>query len=359
MKKDLLIEKMHHLQSEYLILLKRLKPKFGGLYTKEVLDEINMFWYKNRNIVNLYLENFVPNNDAYVFTAITYLDVDANEQYPFMFLGKTHILDDPLGKYCELCYLNNKLEEGLFEQVRLCLDDNIKVLESLVPHIITIPFRLFNQNIKYAEKEFYQIGEYVFTSMFDGVESIAQYFAEIKDINQLYSKLVNGMEHAILFSNSDDQNKEFFERFNAAKMHNADMLSAATDDVTKFFMLVFGPIQQAIDIILSCQQYKCIPFIRYPVTLNYVLILLDNFRDKHGFKVMKDKVCVANVLYKVCDNEIMSQFEFGRFVEVIKESSISEKIFNEIGDVEMVGLKKIVDVVKSNMDIVVSKLKLL
>lgn len=114
-----------------------------------------MFWYKNRNIVKMCLENYVPGNDVYVFTAVTYLDVNENEQYPFMFLGKKHILDDPLGKYCELCYTNNQLEKGLFEQVRLCLEDNIKVLENLFPHIITIPFRLFNQKNNIAGKEFF------------------------------------------------------------------------------------------------------------------------------------------------------------------------------------------------------------
>lgn len=76
---------MNQLQSEYLILLKKLKPILEGMYAKEVLDEISMFWYKNRNIVKMYLENYVPCNDAYVFTAVTYLDVNENEQYPFMF----------------------------------------------------------------------------------------------------------------------------------------------------------------------------------------------------------------------------------------------------------------------------------
>ena len=103
------MDKIVLIQKEYKELLISLLPKLKSGFAAEALDEINIFWLKNINIVRLYLEAVVPYNDSYVFTASTFLDYEDNEHLPFLLLGENHILDDPLSRYSELC---GKLPEG-------------------------------------------------------------------------------------------------------------------------------------------------------------------------------------------------------------------------------------------------------
>ena len=48
-------------------------------HTPEALDEINLFWFRHIEEVQLYLRLWFPGEDSYVFTASTYLDYDDNE----------------------------------------------------------------------------------------------------------------------------------------------------------------------------------------------------------------------------------------------------------------------------------------
>ena len=52
------------------------------------------------------------------------------------------------------------------------------------------------------------------------------------------------------------------------------MVDVNKPDSYNFYVLVFGCIQQALDIIASCMEYGCIPYIRYPVSFHYITLLM-------------------------------------------------------------------------------------
>ena len=62
------MDKIILIQKEYKELLISLLPKLKSGFAAEALDEINIFWLRNMNIVRLYLEAIVPYSDSYVFT---------------------------------------------------------------------------------------------------------------------------------------------------------------------------------------------------------------------------------------------------------------------------------------------------
>lgn len=72
---------------------------------------------------------------------------------------------------------------------------------------------------------------------------------------------------------------------------------------------------------------------------------------------MKNKACVANIVYRLCDNSKFSQYEFDKFVKTIMSCNVSENIFNDIdvANVEMAELKRIIEVVNDNINVVVKK----
>lgn len=99
MNSNLLLNKIHLIQIEYKKLLVSLLPKFKSGYAPEALDEINLFWIRRIEEVKLYLKNWFPGKNSYVFTAATFMDFDDNEHLPFLLMGNKHILDDSLSKY--------------------------------------------------------------------------------------------------------------------------------------------------------------------------------------------------------------------------------------------------------------------
>ena len=84
MKLNLLSEKITIIQREYCELLEKLLPKLKDGYAVEALDEINIFWYRYIDTVQLYLKSIQDNEECYVFTAATYLDYDDHEHFPFL-----------------------------------------------------------------------------------------------------------------------------------------------------------------------------------------------------------------------------------------------------------------------------------
>ena len=121
MKYNLLNDKIIKIQEDYKHLLHALQQNIKNEFSAAVLDEINLFWNMNIGVVQLYLYNEFSQNDGYVFTAATFMDYEDKEQYPFLLLGKQHILDDPLCKYSSIC---NSLDdpntvEILKNQIRL------------------------------------------------------------------------------------------------------------------------------------------------------------------------------------------------------------------------------------------------
>ena len=84
------------IQDSYAKLLSVLIPELESGRVPEALDEINLFWIRNIDVVQLYLKAMFSGNESYVFTAATFMDFDDKEHLPFLMIGEKHILDDPL-----------------------------------------------------------------------------------------------------------------------------------------------------------------------------------------------------------------------------------------------------------------------
>lgn len=330
MKFNLLVNRIVQIQAEYKDLLKALLPALKTMASPSALDEINLFWLKNMDLVRLYLADEFADKDSYVFTASTFMDFDDKEQYPFLLLGKHHVLDDPLCKYSDICskMQGTNISQRLLEQIAITAEDNIKIIEGCNGHIIVLPLRLLSQTPK--DSVIYQMGEKVFTSLFNDINSIKEYFEKCKSFADIIKYARNDIEKIILFSEFDDKSLPFEQRYLQAKEENSYMVNDGQTESYNFFVMVFGCIQQAVDVIISCLEYKCIPFIRYPVVINYILPLEENLSAIPFISEMRYKMCIANLIYKICDKEKLCQFGFDSFISVISSSLFSEKVFNSL-----------------------------
>ena len=79
---DKLRSELDLLQQEYRELLVGMLQYLEEDTSAQVLDEITVFWQKNRRLVRCALNNIAAPFRTYIFTGATIFGVDDNEQYP-------------------------------------------------------------------------------------------------------------------------------------------------------------------------------------------------------------------------------------------------------------------------------------
>lgn len=334
MKYNLLINKIKQIQIEYKDLLKLLLPTLKTAVSLSALDEINLFWFKNINLVNLYLANEFAGKDSYVFTASTLMDFDDKEHYPFLLLGKHHILDDPLCRYANTYSkikntdLGLNVSENLLSQTVITAEDNIKIIEKCGGNIIILPLRLLGQSPE--DLDFLKMGEIAFVSLFKDIKSIKEYFEKCRSLADITKYIRKDIIKTILFSESDDNSLSFEQRYQHAKEENSHIFNYNSSEAYNFFVMIYGYIQQAVDIIVSCLEYECIPFIRSTMSLYYVLLLENSFMDIPFISEMRYKMYIANLIYRLCNKNALSQLSFNEFVSIVMSFRFNERVFDSL-----------------------------
>lgn len=332
MKSNLLLNKIHLIQIEYKELLAALLPKLKSSHSPEALDEINLFWLRHIKEIQLYLKAWFPGENSYVFTAATFMDFEDNEHLPFLLMGDKHILDDPLSKYSEI---RSKMPDGkdakfLYEQIGVTAEDNLKLLENIHSEIIILPLRLLNQSNNY--NSLYKIGEQAFVSLFNGIENLSDYFDKCNSIDDIMQFAREDIGRFVMFSEDDNAMLPFEERFKVALTGTQYMVDPAKSDSYNFFMLVFGCIQQAIDVIVSCVEYGCIPYIRYPVSLHYISLLSESMLEIEHIVKLRFKMSVAFVVYQLCDKGRLASIHLDEFLKKNQTYNFNKQLFRTLAE---------------------------
>lgn len=328
MNSSLLIDKIFLIQKEYKELLISLLPKLKSGFAPEALDEINIFWLRNINIVRLYLETVVPYNDSYIFTAATFLDYEDNEHLPFLLIGENHILDDPLSRYSDLCgqIPNGRDADFLYEQIKATAEDNIKILENLHSSVLIIPLRLLAQSK--ADDILFQKSEQLFLGLFNGIDSINDYFIKCDSIENIIKYACDDIEKIVMFSETDNRALPFKERFLQSIVDAEFMIDPTKPDAFNFFIMVYGNIHQAISILACCLEYGCIPYVRYPVSFHYLYIISNSVLEGTQINMLRFKMSVAFIMHKICDKELLSFIDANTFLSKIQSYGFNKKLFN-------------------------------
>lgn len=328
MKNNLLLNKIIIIQHEYKELLAKLLPILQTSSCHEVFDEINIFWFKYNKIIQLYYYNFFVGNDSYVFTASTYLNYDEQEFLPFLLVGNKHVFDDPLSKFSQIINKNvtNFNQDILYNQIVLTIQNNLKLLENINNNIFILPLRLLTQSN--TNNFLYDLGEKFFISLFNEIDNIDDYFNKCSNIHEIKRYIRNDVINLISFTVDDNKLLSFEERFHIALNDLKHILNPTKSDAYNFFMIIFGYIQQAIDIMASCIEYKCIPFIRNLVTVNYILLVTEGVEEIEHIKLLRYKMIIAYLIYAHFDRDILSSINFKEFIKINKEYNFNGKLFN-------------------------------
>ncbi len=326
MRSNLLQSRILRIQDEYKNLLKVLMPKLTSGRAPEALDEISLFWVRHADEVQLYLKAWFCGEENYVFTAITYMDYDDGEHYPFLLMGNKHIVDDPLGRYARVCELlpNDNDAKDLYKQIGNTAADNIKILDNLEGDVLILPLRSFN--VYDSDDLLQKVAENIFVNLFNGIDNISDYFSKCKTFHDIVENARNDIETIIKFSEDDNLSLEFEERFRKAVDESGHYVDKNKTDAENFFMLTFGGIQQAVSVIIPCMEMGFTPFMRYPVALHYSLLLLDNLNEYENARFMKFRICVAFLIHELIDKDAVALVPIKIFLQRKKEYDFESKL---------------------------------
>lgn len=358
MNPDLLKDELQKIQIEYRIVL---ESALKNIYQKDsnaVIDEINVFWYRKKKLVQCILNYLHEPYTAYVFTAATILDLDDYEHYPFVSLGIYHFWDDPIYKYSEITRKidNTSFGEKMRQQVILTIKDNINILDKAGGMIYILPIRLLSSN---DSEIIHGAAQQAFLSLFKNDLDFDLYRKNFKTISDIKKELASGIEKSIIFSEDDNNSLDFETRFKIYKESTEFPLPSNFSDAEIFWFGIYSYLAQAFDIILMCAEYQLIPYIRYEVAFKYVLKLSGNFGDNQEIKAMLFKCAIAHTLHHTFDKRKIHNIDFRRYYQEIQNYDFENQVFFDfkLGNISIdnPSLDKVVSIVNKNLETVFAK----
>jgi hypothetical protein len=327
---DLLYDEIIELQKSYKAVLVEASDSLFEKDTGAVLDEINVFWHKNKRLVQSALEYLSTPYRTYIFTAATILDLADYEHYPFLCFGDHHVWDDPIYGYIYMA-LNSpeeKFNDKMRNQIRATIKDNIEILEKVNDKIFVLPVRLLSG----IDKDLVQDAtEQAFFSLFTvRPHSLDEYYESYNTIDDIVLGLHKGVESAILLNKTDKSSDDLKHRFSVYKLKNILPLPNAATDAVIFSFALRSYLSQAFDILLTCSGYQLTPYIRSRTTFQYLLILSGNLADSAEYEALIFRSSIAHIHHNSFDKMNYTSIAINEFVQKIKDSNFEKRVFDSL-----------------------------
>lgn len=353
MGNDFLQEELVKLQIEYREILENASREIFQKESRAVIDEINVFWNRHRKLVECILHHLYEPYSAYVFTAATILDIEDYEHYPFVSFGRYHFWDDPLYQYlkCVEDMGATVFGDKMRRQIHETIIDNIQIIDSLAEHVYILPIRLLSNS---DAKLIHNAAQQFFLSMFKGEFDFDYYREHIVTITDVQNAMLPDVEKYVFFSEDDNTSNDFITRFNHFKESTDLPLHEDSSDAQIFWFSMYGYLSQAIDILLTCSEYRLIPYIRFEVAFKYLMTIGSNF--KHGeVSDMLFKCAIAYISHHVFDKNFAKRTEFTEYCTLLQtnnfESSVITEIENEGLTLENLAMGKIESILQRNYNL--------
>ena len=215
----------------------------------EILDNINLFWIRNIDVVRLYLETVSLHSESFVYIASSFIEYNHNEHLPFLLVGSQRILNDELSRYAYLCCNMPKENEikYLLKQIVKLAENNLKILEDTSENILIFPLDLL---VKLREDNIlFKVSESLFVNMFNDIKDLNDYFKKCNSFDDIINYARENFSKGIVFSENDDKSLPIRERFKCVVSEFDFILDSHHTDAYNFYAIVYGNIQQAIQIV--------------------------------------------------------------------------------------------------------------
>lgn len=334
MNKFVLSKELILLQNEYASFLKNVLDDLNSNNINLIIDEISVFWYARRNLIELILDNIsMEKGDIFVFTGATKIDIQDKELYPFITLGQYHIIDDA---FTNLGQVLSRIPSQVFKEnlTNMIIDiakENIEIIEKYGEFLFILPLSTLMNNsddISIAS----QGANNTFCGLFKKrINDIEDYFNEFENIEDVINNLTDTAKEIIIFSDKDTKNN-LLNNFINFKNSKDNPLAKDIDDKELFYRILHGFITRAMEIIFLSMKYKCVPYLRYKLIFQYFILLLDSCKQNNGLidDNLEYKVIATYIMHYVFDKSKISNISMNDFYKKVQNNKLYEKILNDI-----------------------------
>ncbi|TEB05580.1 hypothetical protein Psch_02621 [Pelotomaculum schinkii] len=326
---DCAMAELEELQKKYKDVLVKAKDSITQSRSSAAVDEIGVFWFENKKFVEFILAQYFAPYSTYVFTAVTMMDINDNEHYPFSVLGLHHVYDDPLYKYINIANQieNPKFDEELQQHISNAIEDNIRIIDSCSGIISVLPVRYFaNQSSDLA----YRAAKQAFFSMFSDKTDQKTYKDNYITIEDVVAGLAPHAKDTIIFDTYDEENLDLQSRFLKYKQNTVLPISKDMNDAQIFQFAMQGYFYQAFETLLMCAENRLIPYIRFDAAFHYMHMLSGNLGNSPESLDMIYKGIVAHVHHNIFDKERFTKLKFREYHTVMQESNYDARLFESL-----------------------------
>ena len=333
---NILLLELIRVQNQYRGILETAKLKLSTSLPIEVLNEITTFWYRNKNIVKcaLYWLSYRP-FETYLFTAAVNLDIDEKDHYPFVLMGRMHILDDPVFKFATTAPAMSELSQHTSEYHKgialEAIEANIKILDCFQGVIFVLPVSCMFDDLEVvnmmAEKSLLGF----FNEEVSSVEDILRKCESFGDVKKL---LRPNMDKQIILNGFEDFKINLDDRI--CKQREYQRKHGYPDngnEASNFVFALYSHILRASSIIEVCMKYCITPFLRYDVVYHYFSSILGSVSvvsDCSEMKMLLSKSQVAFSVGKVIDRDLLDKIGFDAYREFCMEYGFERRLASKL-----------------------------
>jgi hypothetical protein len=307
-----------NINDQYLEFIKNIKKRLDDNKNfMDVLDEIELFWMKNKPFICEYLKY---QKCSYIGGAM-YIHFNEHEYRLPLCVDENLIMDEPICKIINMFRLNELIDENRMKEVLLHIVDNIIENEKTINKfgIVIVPMRLYYSNFSDDIKDISNSFTYQLLSEFSNYKiqnekDLITFSKTIKNIEELNSII----KPDYIFTYQEDIDKNITEKMiNYCKSCGRIIDSTNPKDIIEvLYEFLYSKFCQAIDLIYLSDILNLDLFVFREDVVYYLNIIKANLESKDK------KTC--NML----ERTIISLFVHKELLQIdykITEKTISDK----------------------------------
>lgn len=300
------------------------------------LDEIEYFWRRRLDIIDIELESLTESNTCFLLSGAIYLNVSDNEHYYFKSLGDFHVLPDPFLKMEHLFRApENSFDSGaVIEYFKRVLNDTLQILDNFRDAFFILPIRLLaiedaNKHQELLDKFFLNFLSSVFDKKYKHQD---EFCGDYEDFEQIESKLVPYIRQGLIFSEITEGKlplREKIENYLNSQISPARLLEGEPE-ARVFLVALYSHLSQVLDILLICTIQHLNPYIRFEITFFYLNLVMYTFLDDEHLRNMIEKTIIFYVFREVMDGAFEQNESFDDYWSSVREKKALPKIIEEM-----------------------------
>jgi hypothetical protein len=348
-------------QSEYHKLITQFKNSHNidQLTAKQIalfMDEVNYFWMKRLDIINVELESLTEDNTCFLLSGAIYLNISTNEHFYFKALGDFHLLHDPFLKIENFFRISEDLI-NIGEHVslfRCVLIDIINVIENYQFKFFILPIQLLaveseRNHRELIDKFFMNFISSIFGKKYEDQDSFCEDFNTFEDIeNHLEPYVCDRIVFNSFYENGISLRRKI-EMYNTFQVDYTQLM-ADQSEAKVFLVSLYSYVAQIFDILLICSILRLYPYIRYEVTFSYLSLIMYTFIEDEKLRDMIEKAIVFYIFRKKMDGAFDHFESFEYYCEKIAEKKALPKILNTMREIDIdifqSGIQKVAEIIQ-------------